>query len=304
MNSNANIKLADDITLPASWTPAGGTVSASQGAASGDYPKVDISTDNPFTGILDGNNHSITVTVVDEQFANGAWTGTLFAAVENAAIKSLTLNATINNSSTTANIAGIAGISNGSTYENVTVTGSNTSYRPSGITCYSVDDNFQSCEVSMALTAQCKSGKSAIVGGLAQQISGTSADTPVVIENCRYSGIITIDAAAGPSSVWAGAMYGGTSYEQDSSDQSIYFPLTVQDCTFSGTLNISNAGDTSVAAYGSWATETSGSKTAYFEGLLGRAHKDLTVTVAQGEDSKTSEAGSLTYSSSAAPTNE
>lgn len=107
MNSNANIKLADDITLPASWTPAGGTVSASQGAASGDYPKVDISTDNPFTGILDGNNHSITVTVVDEQFANGAWTGTLFAAVENAAIKNLTLNATINNSSTTANIAAI-----------------------------------------------------------------------------------------------------------------------------------------------------------------------------------------------------
>ena len=99
-------------------------------------------------------------------------------------------------------------------------------------------------------------------------------------------------------------MYGGTSYEKDSSNKAIYFPLTVQDCTFSGTLNISNAGDTSVAAYGSWATETSGSKTAYFEGLLGRAHKDLTVTVAQGEDSKTSEAGSLTYSSSAAPTNE
>lgn len=243
-------------------------------------------------------------TALTKLIANGTWTGTLFAAVENAAIKNLTLNATINNSSTTANIAGIAGISNGSTYENVTVTGSNTSYRPSGITCYSVDDNFQSCDVSMALTAQCKSGKSAIVGGLAQQISGTSADTPVVIENCRYSGIITIDAAAGPSSVWAGAMYGGTSYEQDSSDQSIYFPLTVQDCTFSGTLNISNAGDTSVAAYGSWATETSGSKTAYFEGLLGRAHKDLAVTAVQGEDSKTSEAGSLTYSSSAAPTNE
>lgn len=104
--------------------------------------------------------------------------------------------------------------------------------------------------------------------------------------------------------MWAGAMYGGTSYEQNSSDQAIYFPLTVQDCTFSGTLNISNADDTSVAAHGSWTTETSGSKTEYFEGLLGRTHKDLTVTAEQGEDSETSAAGSLTYSSSAAPTNE
>ncbi len=301
MLRNANITLTDDITLPNTWVPAGGTVSTTPIPGGGDYPKVDVTTENPFTGTLNGNNHSITVNVVDNQFADKAWTGTLFTAVENATIKDLTVNATINNPSTTANIAGIAGMSKNTTYENVTVTGENTSCRPSGITGYSEDDVFTGCTVSMDLTAERKASGLTVVGGLAQQISGTNAEKSTTFTNCTYSGTITVDGSVGTGSIWAGAMYGGTSYSTVDS-VTVYFPLTLVDCTFNGTLNITPADGVSIAAHGTWtAPETSGSKTEYFSGLLGRTHKDLEVSVTTNGIAQTSAKGELTYSSATTP---
>ena len=52
------VNIKNDIVMSDDWMPIGAVLSE-EPAAGGDYPKVDIKTDKPFKGTLNGNNHKI-----------------------------------------------------------------------------------------------------------------------------------------------------------------------------------------------------------------------------------------------------
>ncbi|MCQ4635391.1 Ig-like domain-containing protein [Anaerovorax odorimutans] len=307
------IKLGSDIDLTGvDWTPIGSGASSSQ-ISEGTYGKINVTCDNPFRGVFDGQNHTIKNLTMDgknyetkeqEKTSYGKYIG-LFTATENAEIRNLTLEAVrIDNAGAFA--APVVSFAASTVMDNVKVTGKSSvsGQNAAGLAACLIDTKdgkqceMKDCSSTADLTV---SGNTAgiIAGGLIQQIS-SGWDRTVVIDGCQYTGLINIDAK-GTAYIWAGGLYGGTSFEEGG------FTLKVKDCSNSeSNIKVTNQGSLPGAFFGTTSQKTedkdslSGTRMEFFGGLLGRTHYNVEVVVFDRDGIHVGVSGQLEYKTAAA----
>ncbi|MDO4540815.1 MAG: S-layer homology domain-containing protein, partial [Syntrophomonadaceae bacterium] len=272
---NKTVTLGDDIELPDNWLPIGGAIVTSE-VSGGTYGKIDLSSSEPFCGTFDGNEHRLTNLALsnDDVVGSSPIVGALFSTLEGAVIRDLIIeDVSLTDSSNTLYMTAVAGQASDTLFYNVDISGSIECFRPSGIVTAAQDCSFDGCDVTVDMNAAVGTNKGIVIGGLAQQIVGVGEKT--VFYNCTYTGTITVDGS-NASYLWAGGMFGGTSY----SKPTFYFPVILDNCRADITWDVSNRPSVYVYSEGRSADTTSQStKSNFFEGLLGRTHIDLAVTV-------------------------
>lgn len=164
-DENGNVLLLEDIDLKnVTWTPIGSTVSV---------PYKDApAPSHPFTGVFDGDGHTISNLNIPVT-TNQVNVQGLFGAVMNATVRDLHL-------------------------ENVTMdytaTGISTNHITIGSLCaFAYNSKFENCTASVSYTGKATStaARNVAIGGLIGYISCQSADYAASVVNCSTSGSIT-----------------------------------------------------------------------------------------------------------------
>ncbi len=292
------VNINNDIVMSDDWKPIGAVISITE-VNGGTYSKVDIKTDKPFMGTLNGNGYKITglkmnYTTDNFTYSNtSTWVGGLFIATENAIIKDLVLeDVSMTDSEKKLFMAPAVAMATNTQFINVDIkSGTIDCARSSGIANYMDGGKIVSCDVAKDVTLKSfvKTGTKIITGGLVQQVGfdnqAKSADARIVISECTFSGKMEIDPQSADF-LWAGGMYGGTSY---SSAPIIYFNLIVDKCKMDGSITVESSSLDKFVYYDSASkTDKRGTddasketKEKSFGGILGRTHQGVPTTVVE-----------------------
>lgn len=307
------VDINNDIVMSDDWKPIGAVISITE-VNGGTYSKVDIKTDKPFKGTLNGNNHKISglrmnYTTDNFTYSNtSTWVGGIFIATENAVIKDLVFeNIDMTDSEKKLYMAPVVAFANDTEITNVDVlSGTIDCARAAGIANCIYGGKMTGCDVAKDVTLKSfvKTAMGIITGGLVQQVGfenqAKSTDARIVISECSFSGKMEIDPQSADY-LWAGGMYGGTSY---SSATIIYFNLIVDKCKMDGSITVASSSLDKFVYYDSASktdkrgtdADSSQTKEKSFGGILGRTHQGVPTTVIEASgDVWLSKGGAVGY---------
>ena len=197
-------KLVNDIDLGKTYPI--GSMSLSAGSAGSASQGYTITYSSSFEGSIDGDNHSITYSMVtDDGFASGSNVVGLFGSIKNSTIKNLIINANVS-STKNAWVGGLAGFGWYCNLENVVINGSVTGdkdvggffgyYANNGI---DTTNTFKNCINNATVTCNSKrtGDNYAICGGFIGQLSPEEGSAPytvysLIFDNCQSNGSIIV----------------------------------------------------------------------------------------------------------------
>lgn len=278
-----NYKLINNIDLSGfNWIPIGKIAVTNDGT----YDKITV--EESFSGTFDGNSFAINNLVINKNYAD--YVG-FFVTITDATIKNLTFNkANVSKAEGEADIynaAVLAGAASGECLiENVNIKDSKvTALRVSSLVYTIGATKLINCHAdSNVVLTSTRSYTYRISGGLVGQISlagtkyaSTSTANPsleylTIFDNCSSDATIYIDATLNGGFIWAGQLFGGTSYGGGTTT----FNFAIKDSTSNGKIILSsainldnNTANTNVCVYG-----TFNNTSAYYSSIV-NDHKNV-----------------------------
>ena len=206
---NGAVNLLMDIDLSSvssSWTPIGNAA-----VSTSDDIVIEVS-GHPFTGVFNGQGHSITGFKPTKTLGSAATFG-LFGVLSGATVSNFTLSGTMTVSATAKSHAGcVAGVCYNSTISNVT------------------------SSVAISSSGTTKSDQRFSIGGIAGLLVGDGTVNSV-INNCTQSGNASIDCGSNTNNGYTGVIYGGiVSVSTSAAVANMHSQIT--NCTNNGNMTV------------------------------------------------------------------
>lgn len=276
------------------WSPIGGGYEVEAHEVGEDITYSVKSVVHPFSGIFDGNGHTIYGLTIHQYNEHTKFSG-LFGALSHATIKSLVLEGVnIGNNDADGGYAGVFGYAESCSFLDIIISGMIRGKYCGGLGCIAIDSSFYNCTNRAELRVKSDSANAnLVVGGMVQQIGLSDKmiatihqKEPNIFVHCFQHGSIKAYLKDATSFV-GGHLYGLLARNPNTENHSIIinrceigsernisiydYDITKTKCTFFGDIN----GDGNALNHVSGI----GSKVDMLDGLLGKTSADINVTV-------------------------